>query len=99
FAYVARMLTGISLPMLRHFVLLFSIMSSINAMKVFEEIYVMTGGGTLHSSETLVFLIYNEAFGNLDMGYASAAGVILFLLTLVLSFINLKFVGNKGNLS
>lgn len=91
--------TRITIPMLMPFVLLVSIMSSINAMKVFEEIYVMTGGGPLHSSETLVFLIYNEAFGNLDMGYASAAGVILFLLTLILSFINLKFVGNKGNLS
>lgn len=91
--------TRITFPMLTPFILLVSIMSSISAMKVFEEIYVMTEGGPLHSSETLVFLIYNEAFGNLDMGYASAAGVILFLLTLILSLINLKFIGKKGNLS
>lgn len=94
-----QQITRITIPMLMPFVLLVSIMSSISAMKVFEEIYVMTGGGPLHSSETLVFYIYNEAFSNLNMGYASAAGVILFLLTLVLSFINIKFMGKKGNLT
>lgn len=94
-----QQITRITIPMLMPFILLVSIMSSISAMKVFEEIYVMTGGGPLHSSETLVFFIYNEAFGNLNMGYASAAGVILFLLTLVLSIINIKFMGKKGNLT
>jgi len=90
-------MTRITVPMLMPFVLLVSIMASVNAMKVFEEIYVMTGGGPLHSSETLVFLIYNEAFEKLNMGYASAAGVILFVLTLIISFINLKVTGNKEN--
>lgn len=90
-------MTRITVPMLMPFVLVVSIMASVNAMKVFEEIYVMTGGGPLHSSETLVFLIYNEAFEKLNMGYASAAGVILFVLTLIISFINLKVTGNKEN--
>ncbi|QKY69991.1 carbohydrate ABC transporter permease [Lentibacillus sp. CBA3610] len=94
-----QQITRITIPMLMPFILLVSIMSSISAMKVFEEIYVMTGGGPLHSSETLVFFIYNEAFANLNMGYASAAGVILFLLTLILSIINIKFMGKKGNLT
>ncbi|MFD1362148.1 carbohydrate ABC transporter permease [Lentibacillus salinarum] len=94
-----QQITRITIPMLMPFILLVSIMSSISAMKVFEEIYVMTGGGPLHSSETLVFFIYNEAFANLNMGYASASGVILFLLTLVLSIINIKFMGKSGNLT
>ncbi len=87
----------ITIPMLMPFVLIVTIMSSIAAMKVFEEIYVMTGGGPLHSSETLVFYIYTEAFDRLNMGYASAAGVILFLLTLVFSLINLKVMGKDNS--
>src|SRR5699024_4452547 len=73
--------TRITIPMLMPFVLLVSIMSSINAMKVFEEIYVMTGGGPLYSSETLVFLIYKEEFCNLDLEYASRDSVFLFCLS------------------
>ncbi|AKG03786.1 lactose ABC transporter permease [Salimicrobium jeotgali] len=89
-------ITKVTIPMLLPFVLIVSIMSSIAAMKVFEEIYVMTGGGPLHSSETLVFYIYQQAFDNLNMGYASAAGVILFLITLVFSLINLKILGKDN---
>ncbi|MBC5637655.1 MULTISPECIES: sugar ABC transporter permease [Ornithinibacillus] len=90
-------MTRVTIPMLMPFVLIVTIMSSIAAMKVFEEIYVMTGGGPLHSSETLVFYIYTQAFERLNMGYASAAGVILFLLTLVFSLINLKVMGKDNS--
>jgi putative chitobiose transport system permease protein len=85
----------ITIPLLMPSIMIVSIMSSISAMKVFEEIYVMTGGGPLNSSKTLVFYIYDEAFSKLKMGYASAAGVILFLITLVLSIINIKFMSKK----
>jgi len=91
-----KKITRITIPMIMPFVLIVTIMSSIAAMKVFEEIYVMTGGGPLHSSETLVFYIYTHAFERLEMGYASAAGVILFLLTLVFSLINLKVMGKDN---
>ncbi|HAM81389.1 MAG TPA: lactose ABC transporter permease [Ornithinibacillus sp.] len=90
-------MTRVTIPMLMPFVLIVTIMSSIAAMKVFEEIYIMTGGGPLHSSETLVFYIYTQAFDRLNMGYASAAGVILFLLTLVFSLINLKVMGKDNS--
>lgn len=89
-------MTRITIPQLMPSILIVSVMSSIAAMKVFEEVFVMTNGGPLHSSETLVFYIYKEAFNKLDMGYASAAGVILFLLTLILSIINLKFLGKDN---
>lgn len=91
-----KQVTKITIPMLMPFVLIVTIMSSIAAMKVFEEIYIMTGGGPLHSSETLVFFIYKEAFDRLNMGYASAAGVILFLLTLIFSVINIKIMGKNN---
>lgn len=92
-----KQVTKITIPMLMPFVLIVTIMSSIAAMKVFEEIYIMTGGGPLHSSETLVFYIYKEAFTRLNMGYASAAGVVLFLLTLVFSILNIKLMGKDNS--
>lgn len=85
----------ITVPLLMPSIMIVTIMSSISAMKVFEEIYVMTGGGPLNSSKTLVFYIYEEAFDKLQMGYASAAGVILFVITLIFSVINIKFMSKK----
>ncbi|WP_416147286.1 carbohydrate ABC transporter permease [Salipaludibacillus sp. HK11] len=94
-----QQVTKITIPMLMPFIALVSMMSIIAAMKVFEEIYIMTGGGPLHSSETLVFFIYTEAFSKLNMGYASAAGVVLFIFTVILTVINLKFTGKRGNIT
>ncbi|MCC5803868.1 sugar ABC transporter permease [Rossellomorea vietnamensis] len=85
----------ITIPLLMPSIMIVTIMSSISAMKVFEEIYVMTGGGPLNSSKTLVFYIYEEAFDKLQMGYASAAGVVLFIITLIFSVINIKFMSKK----
>jgi putative chitobiose transport system permease protein len=85
----------ITIPLLMPSIMIVTIMSSISAMKVFEEIYVMTGGGPLNSSKTLVFYIYEEAFDKLQMGYASAAGVILFVITLIFSVINITFMSKK----
>ncbi|WP_408008495.1 carbohydrate ABC transporter permease [Pseudalkalibacillus sp. A8] len=89
----------ITIPMLMPSIIIVTVMSSIAAMKVFEEIYIMTGGGPLNSSKTLVFYIYQEAFEKLNMGYASAAGVVLFLVTLIFSIVNLKLMGKKENVA
>ncbi|WP_226704238.1 carbohydrate ABC transporter permease [Microbulbifer elongatus] len=79
----------ITIPLLKPSIAVVAVMSSIAAMKVFEEVYVMTQGGPLDSTKTLVYFIYQSAFEEFEMGYAAAAGVVLFLLTLVLSLVNL----------
>ncbi|MEG0306091.1 MAG: sugar ABC transporter permease, partial [Oscillospiraceae bacterium] len=61
----------------------------------FTSVYVMTGGGPLNATMTLPMYIYNEGFVNLDMGYASALGIILWLLLLVLSVFNFKTSAGK----
>lgn len=63
--------------------------SSISAMKVFAEIYVMTKGGPLNSSKTIVYYIYERAFENLDLGYASAMAVVLLIIVMIFSLINI----------
>ena len=82
----------ITLPLLRPSMAVVAVMSSIAAMKVFEEIYVMTQGGPMDASKTLVYFIYETAFSEFEMGLASAAGMVLFAITLVLSLINLRLL-------
>lgn len=85
----------VTIPMMKPSILLVAVMSSIAAMKVFEEIYIMTGGGPLNASKTLVFYIYERAFDSLDMGYASAIGCVLFVIVLVLSILQIKIAERR----
>ncbi|OGI00400.1 MAG: lactose ABC transporter permease [Candidatus Melainabacteria bacterium GWF2_37_15] len=89
---------AVTVPHLMPAITLVSIISSISAMKVFVEIYVMTKGGPLNSSKTIVYYIYQRAFENLDLGYASAAGVVLLVIIMVISIFNVKFF-EKGSYS
>lgn len=82
----------ITLPLLKPQMAVVAVMSGMAAMKVFEEVFVMTQGGPLDSTKTLVFFLYESAFVDFDMGYAAAAGVVLFLLTLTLSLLNLRLL-------
>jgi len=83
----------ITIPLMRPYILLVGVLSAISAMKVFEEIYVMTRGGPINSSKTIVYYLYEKAFTNLELGYASAVGVVLFGLLLVFSILNARLVG------
>jgi putative chitobiose transport system permease protein len=69
--------------------------SSISALKVFAEIYVMTKGGPLNSTKTIVYYIYERAFENLDLSIASAASVVLLVIILIFSIINITCFENK----
>jgi putative chitobiose transport system permease protein len=84
----------ITIPLMRPYLSLVAVISSISAMKVFEEIYIMTQGGPLNHSKTVVYYVYEKAFQDLEINYASAIGLILFLFILILSIINLKLSRN-----
>ncbi len=64
----------------------------INAFQVFDQAYVLTQGGPGNSTLTIVYYIYNEGFGGLKMGYASAMSFVLAALILVVSVVNNRFV-------
>lgn len=85
----------VTIPHLLPTIALVSTISSISALKVFVEIYVMTKGGPLDSSKTIVYYIYERAFENLDLGIASAASVILLVIVLVMSILNFTLFENK----
>lgn len=81
----------VTIPHIMPTIALVTTISAISAMKVFAEIYVMTKGGPLNSSKTIVYYIYERAFENLDLGFASAMAVVLLLIVLSLSLINVLF--------
>ncbi|HSA06717.1 MAG TPA: sugar ABC transporter permease [Candidatus Gastranaerophilales bacterium] len=86
---------AVTVPYMMPAITFVTVMSSISAMKVFVEIYVMTQGGPLNSSKTIVYYIYQRAFENLDLGYASSAGVVLLVIIMIISILNIKFL-EKG---
>ena len=57
-------------------------LSVINSLKAFDILFIMTGGGPFHSSDTLAMYMYSESFKKYRMGYGSSISVMLFLMTL-----------------
>ena len=80
----------VTLPHLRPTMVMVGIISTIGSLKVFTEIYVMTRGGPVGATKTLVYYIYERAFENLDLGIASAAGIVLMLILLVFSMLEMR---------
>lgn len=82
----------ITIPLMQPYIALVSVLSSIAAMKVFEEVYVMSRGGPANSTKTVVYYLYERGFSDLDMGYAAAIGTVLFLAILLLSLLTVRLV-------
>ncbi|MEM6716069.1 MAG: sugar ABC transporter permease [Cyanobacteria bacterium P01_F01_bin.56] len=79
----------ITFPLMRPYIFLVTVISAIAATKVFEEIYIMTQGGPLNSSKTIVYYVYELAFQELELSYACTVGLALFLVILALSILRL----------
>ena len=87
----------ITLPMLKPYILLVLILSSSAAIKVFDEVYIMTSGGPLRSSETLIYYMYTNALGDFPprIGFACAVGVIIFAAAAAIALANRLLVSEK----
>lgn len=86
---------NVTIPYLMPTIALVVTVSSISALKVFAEIYVMTRGGPLDSTKTIVYYIYERAFENLDLSMASAASVILLVIVMAFSALNILVFERK----
>ncbi len=85
----------VTMPALRPLLTLVVVISSISALKVFDELYVTIRGAPI-SHQTAVPLIYDTAFERADYGYASAIGVVLFVVVLLFTLIQLKLTGEES---
>ena len=70
-------------------------MATIASFKVFDSVSVMTGGGPLNSTNTLVYYIYDYAFRYSKPGQACAAGVVLLVFVCVITFIQFRVSRNR----
>jgi putative chitobiose transport system permease protein len=80
----------ITIPLMKPYIFLVAVISALSATKVFEEIYLLTQGGPRNATKTVVFYLYEKAFKELDISYASTMGLVLFVFILILSIVNLS---------
>ncbi|WP_170839819.1 carbohydrate ABC transporter permease [Lihuaxuella thermophila] len=85
-----RVLWHIYLPQLRPIFAVTLVLSTLGTVQMFTSIYIMTGGGPLDSTMSLPLYIYQKAFVELDMGYATAMGMVLWLILMILTLVNFK---------
>lgn len=89
-------LWDVTIPLLKPTITVVAVLASVGAMKVFGEVYVMTGGGPAESTNTLVYYVYKQAFMFLRMGYASAVAVVLCVFLVGLSLVGIKLSERGG---
>jgi len=91
---------SITLPGLRPMILFVVVINTIRSFQVFTEIFVMTKGGPLNATTTLVYEVYRNAFDEADlMGYASAIAYVTFLLILLVSLVQIRFLQTKESVT
>jgi ABC-type sugar transport system permease subunit len=78
---------SITLPYLVPVMWTLSIIQVITTFQIFTEVYVMTNGGPMRSTEVIGTYIYKTAFGSMDMGYASAMAMLMFAALFIFTFV------------
>jgi multiple sugar transport system permease protein len=81
----------ITLPLISPAVVFVAVTWFLGALQMFTQAFVMTGGGPVNATKTVVFVMYEQAFAALNLGKASAIAVLLFAVVVVLSLL-LRFL-------
>ncbi|TLS32610.1 carbohydrate ABC transporter permease [Geobacillus thermoleovorans] len=85
--------TQITLPLLKSSILVALLFRTLDAFRVFDLIYVLTGGGPANSTETISILAYKVMFSQTNFGAGSALAVVVFLCVAIISMIYIKWLG------
>lgn len=83
---------SITIPLLRPTTLYLMVIYTIAGFQIFERVYIMTGGGPINSTMTIVQLIFQTAFSDFNYGRASAQALILFAIIATISFVQFKWL-------
>jgi multiple sugar transport system permease protein len=89
-----RAFRRVTLPLLSPASLFLAVWLTINALQLFDEVYLSTQGGPLNATTVLVYYLYEQAFQQFNFGYASAIAYFLFLVTIVVTVIQF-WVGRR----
>jgi multiple sugar transport system permease protein len=85
-----RTFRSVTLPLLSPASLFLAVWLTINALQLFDEVYLSTQGGPLNATTVLVYYLYNQAFQQFNFGYASAIAYFLFLVIIVITFVQFR---------
>ncbi|HEU4565303.1 MAG TPA: sugar ABC transporter permease, partial [Gemmatimonadaceae bacterium] len=88
-----RQLRRITIPLLRPAILVALIFRTLDALRVFDLIYVLTGGGPGTSTEPVALYTFTTLMQNLRFGYGAALSVVVFLITFVLALLYIRGLG------
>jgi multiple sugar transport system permease protein len=84
------MFLSVTLPMLSPYILFNLIMGLIGTFQMFTQVFIMTQGGPVDSTLVYAYLLFNNAFRYMKMGYASALAWVLFGIILALTVLQLR---------
>ena len=90
-----RRFFDVTLPLLRRTILFVVVLTAISYMQQFTHVSVMTEGGPVRTSETLVLYIWQKGFADLQMGYAASMSIILMLLVLGITLTQLRLLRTR----
>lgn len=85
----------VTVPLMRPVILFSVVLSTMGSFNLFSEIYNLTGGGPINATITPVILIFEQAFGNFRLGYASAMSYLYFLILFVLTLLQFRYFGRQ----
>jgi ABC-type sugar transport system permease subunit len=86
---------GVTWPLLMPTTVFVLITRMIFTFRTFEQIYAMTRGGPAGATTVFVYYIYEKAFRNFELGYASAAAVVLMLIVLLLTLLQFRLIKKR----
>ncbi|TYB35463.1 sugar ABC transporter permease [Micromonospora sp. AP08] len=82
----------VTLPLLGPTIRISIFLSVIGTIQLFDMVWVLTGGGPIHSSETMAVTMYQYGFRRFEVGYASAISMVMFILSLVFALFYQRYV-------
>lgn len=87
--------TRVTIPLMRPVILFSIVMGTIWAFQLFDTVFVLTNGGPVHATATIVWYIYNHAFRYGQVGMAAAMGVVLLLIIMPISYVQMRVLGER----
>jgi ABC-type sugar transport system permease subunit len=85
----------IVLPMLKPLLLVLIVISTIWDFKIFDQIYILSGGGPARRTEVLAFTAYREAFTQSEFGLGSALAMILFVILIIVTVVYIRLIKDE----
>ncbi|XXM71532.1 carbohydrate ABC transporter permease [Lysinibacillus sphaericus] len=86
---------SITFPLLKPIHFYVAIITTIGSFQIFDSTFLLTGGGPNYATTTIVFYLYQQGFGGLNLSYAAVLSYVLFFIILIISLIQRKYMGQE----